>query len=50
MVTVVSQKHTASDMEVTRSSAKLYLSTGLNGVCLYILDLFYNTDSIAEST
>jgi len=50
MVTVVPQMHTASDMEVTCSSAKLYLSTRLNGVCFFILGLFYNTDSIAEST
>jgi hypothetical protein len=32
MIIVVSQKHTASDMEVTWISAKRYLSTRLHGV------------------
>jgi hypothetical protein len=50
MVTVVSQKHTASDMEVTCSPAKRYLSTKVHGVCLFIMGLFYNTDSIADCT
>jgi hypothetical protein len=50
MFTVVSQKHTARDMGVTCFSAKRYLSTKLHGVCLFILGLSYNTDSIADST
>jgi hypothetical protein len=49
-VTVVSQKHTASDVEVTCFSAKRYLSTKLHSVCLLILGLFYKTESIAVST
>jgi hypothetical protein len=35
MIIVVSQKHTASDMEVTWISAKRYLSTRLHGVYLF---------------